>query len=221
MTAALLSGLLVTALLARHRVRPDHRLRTLAPAAGTPPPTGTPPRLRRRTRRCRPDELAGWCDALARDVRSGATLRAALRAAEPPAGSSLREVGRRLQRGASLADALSVRVASPHEQAALTVLAACAHHGGPAAQPLDRVAATLRRRAADEAERAVHSAQARLSALVMTVLPGTVLLLLITTSASVRTVTATPTGAIVVACGLGLNALGWWWMRRIIGGGRR
>jgi tight adherence protein B len=121
-----------------------------------------------------------------------------------------------LARGLPLADSVAVRAVTADEQAVLTVLAACAHHGGAAARPLDQVAATLRRRAADAAERSVHSAQARLSALVMTVLPGGVLVLLLATSPSVRTITASPMGAVVVTSGLLLNALGWTWMRRII-----
>lgn len=219
MTTALLAGCLVAVVASMTRIRPDPRLRDAPPAPRTRRPA---PRLPlRRPARPGPTEIAGWCDALARELRAGTSLGSALRTVHPPAGSSLDGIPHRLARGVPLTEALSVVTRSADEQAALTVLAACADHGGPAAQPLDRLAAMLRRRAADAAERAVHSAQARLSALVMTLLPGAVLVLLLTTSPSVRAVTATRLGGFVILLGLGANALGWWWMRRVIVGTSR
>jgi Flp pilus assembly protein TadB len=222
MIAGVLAGCLVVAVLSICRIRPDHRLREGAPAPRAPTArlTATRPRFRR-SRRAAPAEIAGWCDALARDVRAGSSLGAALRTIPAPEGTTLVAIPHALARGRSLTEALATGATSPDEHAVLTVLAACAQHGGPAAQPLDQVAATLRRRAADAAERAVHSAQARLSAMVMTVLPGAVLLLLLVTSPAVRRTAGSALGATVVALGLGLNALGWVWMRRIIGGRRR
>lgn len=217
MIPAVLTGCLVVLALAPFRLRPDHRLRDQS----TPRRSRRRPNLRRRAPRGGPGALARWCDALARDVRSGDSLPKALRSQAPPTDTALGEIRRRLEQGAPLHEALAVPVTTADEHAVLTVLAACAHHGGPAAQPLDRAAAALRRRAADDAERAVHSAQARLSALVMTVLPGAVLVLLLTTSPPVRTTVRTPLGTSVVVLGLGLNAVGWWWMRRVISGGRR
>lgn len=219
MTTALLSGCLVAVIAAVVRVRPDPRLRDMPEAPARRRASERLPFLR--TAEAGPAEIAGWCDALARELRSGTSLGSALRTVRPPDGSSLDEIPHRLARGVPLAEALTVATRTPDEQAALTVLAACADHGGPAAQPLDRVAGMLRRRAADAAERAVHSAQARLSAFVMTLLPGVVLVLLLTTSPSVRAVTATPAGVFVIVLGLVANALGWWWMRRIIVGRSR
>lgn len=218
MTAGLLAGCLTAVLLTCGRVRPDHRLRDATPRRPKPHP-----RLRLPTRRRSAGavEVAAWCDALAREVRAGAALGAALRVVEAPAGTPLTGIRHALGRGTPLTETLAIDVSSPDQQAALTVLTALAHHGGPAAQPLDQVAATLRRRAADAAERSVHSSQARLSALVMTVLPGAVLLLLLLTSPSVRNTTGSPLGAVVVGLGLLLNGLGWLWMRRIIVGRSR
>lgn len=215
MTPATWAGLLVATVLAVHRIRPDHRIR---PADADPAPTADPPPVGRRHRpaRCGPATWAAWCDTLARDVRAGATLVAALRTNPAPDRSSLHTVSDRLGRGVPLADALRVDSVDRDEQAVLTVLAACAAAGGPAAQPLDRLAAVLRRRAADAAERQVHSAQARLSALVMTVIPVAVLLLLLSTSASVRTLTTSTGGALTLVVGLALNGSGWWWMHRTI-----
>jgi tight adherence protein B len=86
------------------------------------------------------------------------------------------------------------------------------------AAAIDRVAATLRQRAADRAERRVQAAQARLSAHVMTAVPLSMLGLLLATDGDVRAVTTTPIGATCLVTGLALNAIGWTWMRHIVEG---
>jgi tight adherence protein B len=153
-------------------------------------------------------------------VRSGSSLHAAVRSEEPPAGEAdvVAAIVLALDRGVPLREALAVRARSPHMRLALTVVRACASQGGPAAEPLDRAAAVLRSRDADLAERRAQSAQARLSALVMTVLPVAVLMLLVTTSASVRAELRTPLGLTVVLSGAALNVAGWRWMRHVIDG---
>lgn len=174
---------------------------------------------RRRARPPQPDELAVWCDALSRSVRSGATLTAALRAVAAPAaiGREIDDIRFALERGSTLRAALDgVDPASPHLRLAVVVLRACASHGGPSAEPIDRAAAALRMRAALDAERRTQSAQARMSAVVMTLLPISMLALLVATSSSVRAAVVSPAGVVVVVAGAGLNAAGWTWMRRVI-----
>lgn len=179
-------------------------------------------RLRRPRRRRPPSitatEVAVWCEALARVVRSGSTLHTALRTTDAPPGSAgyVDGVVLAIRRGSRLADALAEPTPSPHLDLAVTVLRACAINGGPPAEPLDRAAATLRGRAADAAERRTHSAQARLSAIVMTILPVGMLALLLVTSSTTRDAALTPAGAALVAVGGALNLVGWRWMRSII-----
>ena len=98
----------------------------------------------------------------------------------------------------------------------LTVIAAASEVGGSAAAAIDRVAATLRQRAADQAERRVQAAQARLSAHVMTAVPLSMLGLLLATDDDVRVVIITPVGATCLVAGLTLNTGGWLWMRHIV-----
>jgi tight adherence protein B len=167
------------------------------------------------------DDVAAWCDEISRIVRSGASLPAALRSATPapPLARVVAPIGLALDRGDSVANATRrVAAGGSSVDLALGVLRACAELGGPAAQPLDRTASTLRARAADLAERQVHSAQARLSALVLTLLPGGALTLLLVTSATSRAAITGPAGLFSLSAGAALNATGWWWMRRIIGG---
>lgn len=181
-----------------------------------------PVRITRFARRTRlgDDDVAAWCDDLARRVRSGASLASALRTATPsPALSPIvAPIGLALDRGDSVAGATR-RIASgdANVELALGVLHACADLGGPAAQPLDRAASTLRARAADLADRDVHSAQARLSALVLTLLPVAALALVLSTSPATRAAVLGSSGSICLGVGAVLNAAGWWWMRRIIG----
>jgi tight adherence protein B len=167
-----------------------------------------------------PDEAAAWCDALARDLRGGSTLRHALATVIPGDGTTATRtepLRLALDRGRSIADATAT-IGDPgtHLHLALAVIAAASDVGGSTAPAIDRVATTLRQRAADRAERRAQAAQARLSAHVMTAVPLSMLGLLLATDDDVRAVTTTQAGATCLVAGLALNAGGWWWMRRIV-----
>lgn len=226
MLSALLAACAVVALAARFQPMP--RVRSFSPQRGV---TTSRPRQRRarramlrRERPVDPAELAVWCDALARALRAGSTLHQSLRTVAPPraVARQLEPALLALERGASLSGALAdLETISPHLDLAVVVLRACAEHGGPAAEPIDRAAAALRQRAALAGERRTHSAQARMSATVMTLLPGAMLGLLIVTSGSVRAAVSSPSGVAAVMLGAALNLAGWWWMRRMIEGDAR
>lgn len=194
---------------------------------------------RRRRQRDRPDTaaVATWCDDLAIRLRSGATVHSAL-ATTTPTHAVLAEhtepLRRALRRGRPVAVAAAEladrprrgRRPSEHTEHAVsslmlvaTVLATAAEAGGPIAPPLERTATALRLRWADEQERAANTAQARLSAVVMSLVPVGALAFLVATDGEVRATSTTPLGGLLVAGGLGLNGLGWWWMRRVIGAG--
>ena len=106
----------------------------------------------------------------------------------------------------------------PAVHLAVTVMAASARVGGPVAQALDRAAATLRLRHADALDRAAQSAQARMSAQVLTAVPIGALALLASFDPEVREVLASPVGFALVATGSAASALSWWWMKRIVEG---
>lgn len=227
MIAAWCVAVAVLALGAAVRPRPPARRPGQPGAATVPWPHSAIVGLRRLPwprRRSRttvdPAAVAAWCESLARIVRSGSSLITALHTVEPPEGSrtTIDPIVLSLRRGARLRDALDVTTRSPHLNLALTVLRACAVNGGPPAEPLDRAAAALRGRAADAADRRTQSAQARLSAKVMTVLPVAMLTLLLATSATTRTAATSRAGFVAIILGAVLNVGGWHWMRRIIGG---
>ena len=174
---------------------------------------------RRPSTRVDPTALAAWCDALARALRGGATLRHALCNVPPPERTQalFAPALLALERGAPVAVALAQIESSSHDlDVVLVVMRACAEHGGAAAEPIDRAAATLRQRTALAGERRTNSAQARMSALVMTCLPGAMLTLLAITSRSVRGGATSSVGSFAIALGVLLNVAGWGWMRRVI-----
>lgn len=190
-------------------IRPQRRRRLRLPTARAATPAA---------------EVAAWCDRLGRAVRGGTSLAAAIMETPPPPThvETVVQVRLALDRGRPLSDAIEVSATGSNDlDLALLVLRACARHGGPPAEPIDRAAAALRARAAAVEDRRTQSAQARLSAVVMTLLPLAMLLVLVISSASVRSTLTTPVGIVVVTGGLLLNAIGWRWMRRIIDGRRR
>ena len=163
--------------------------------------------------------LAHWCEGVARAVRGGDTLRTAIEHTEPDdtASDAVIVVRRAVEHRRIPSDTESTRpIDDPDTALVVTVAVACADHGGPAAEPFDRAAGVLRARAAERDERRVQSAQARLSAGVLTWLPVAMLLVLLVSSASVRSSVATPFGMLTVGAGLVLNVIGWWWMRRTV-----
>ncbi len=181
--------------------------------------------------RCAPipaAHVAVWCDALSRRLRAGDTLRTALEH-ELPDDRALRTrtdpIRTTLSHGVAVSQA--VTTAAPdlasardqHLELLCWVIAATADFGGSAAAPIDRVGAALRLRSADGQERDAQSAQARLSAHVLTIVPLAVLALLAATDADVRRFSAGGLGLMVIVCGLVLNLTGWSWMKRVVTGG--
>lgn len=167
-------------------------------------------------------EMAAWCEHAARGLRAGGSLSTAIGAAgaaAPGPGQVMLPAVDALHRGLSMAAALErlVPVAGTPQAVVTPVLRACVELGGQAAGPLDRVAANLHARADADAERVAHSAQARLSAQVLTVLPIGVFSLMALGEPSIRAASMSPIGLACILSGGALNLAGWWWMRRLIG----
>lgn len=180
-------------------------------------------RARRLDRRMpRPRAVASWCDHLARQIRSGATLVEAMTTTVPVDAATRRcteTIRLQVGRGRPITQTLDehdVLAAGTHLDLALGVMATTARLGGSAAPAIDRTASVLRQRAADHDERAAQAAQARLSAHVMTAVPLAMLAVLLITDADVRTAVSGPVGSLCVGLGLALNAVGSMWMRRVV-----
>jgi tight adherence protein B len=159
-----------------------------------------------------PGDAAGWAAALERvaaEVRTGASLPAAIAAVEPLPGGATR-----LTAGGGPLPGLA---AGDDDAAyALHALGAAHNLGGPVAATLDNAAATLRERDAMRAEACAHSAPARLSAGVLTAVPLVFCAGNLATSPTFRAAWASSAGLVCAAVGAALNIVGWRWMRRTI-----
>ena len=197
-----------------------------SPARQPSPPAGVRRRFagrwsRRTGQRGEADDatVAAWCERVAAGVRSGSSLtQAVIDAADQP-GSPFDHIVHAVRRGQPLATAFRNGPDDPRTAAGLTapVVAACADVGGATAPALERMAEVLLARSAEHAERSTASAQARLSARVMTLVPVGVVGLLVVAEPSIRGILTTPAGVACVVTGTSLDLAGWWWMRRMIG----
>ncbi|MFK8023373.1 MAG: type II secretion system F family protein [Ilumatobacter sp.] len=167
-------------------------------------------------------DVAVWVDEVARSLRHGATLGASLAELEPVdvvVAELTAPLRHHLERGATVVEACDAWIAGldhrrgHHLLAVGAVLAATALVGGSGSEALDRAAGVMRGHAAADLEREAQSAQAKLSAKVLTIIPLALLAVMVMADAEVRSVLATPSGAGTVAAGIAANAVGLWWMR--------
>lgn len=180
-----------------------------------------PPSLRRP----RPidEQLPDALDAIARSLRSGASLPQAIgetaRASRGEVGRDLTEVSAAVDRGEPLAAALHAwgeMRATAGVRLASAAIALGAESGGAAARAIDGVANTLRTNLAIAGEVRALSAQARLSALVIVLAPvGFTLFTATTDAGTLELLLTTPLGIACLAVGGGLDLVGWLWMRRL------
>ncbi len=167
-----------------------------------------------------PDSL----DAIARSTRSGRSVLQALADLDTPQASPADRcfvaVARSVHRGASLQQALSEVIDStsiPALRLATTALIVGSQTGAAPARAVEGVAATLRDRLALERELAAQSSQARASVAVLVLAPlGFGLFALATDPRVGQFLLRSPVGWTCLVLGLGLNALGAWWMSRIM-----
>lgn len=175
------------------------------------------PRLVPQPPRSRPQPVrwAEFLDAVASSVRSGDSLTTAIEVAAQrtgtlaPATSAPGPAGGR-RRG--------VLPAGADEAVVLQALEVAARLGGPIASGLQHAADLLREREATRAEARAHAAQARLSAVVLTLVPVAFAAFGVVASSSYRSAVDGGAGVVLAAAGVTLNLVGWRWMRHIIHG---
>lgn len=183
-----------------------------------------------RSRAGRADErieqaLPGALEAVARSLRSGASLRQAVEEAGAAAGTGrvlageLSRAASEAAHGASLVSALeAVGARRPLPGIRLGIAALClgAETGGAQARAVDGVAATVRERLAVGAELRALSSQARISALVIGLAPvGFGAFAAATDPRTSQFLLHSTAGLILLVAGLTLDAVGWLWMQRL------
>lgn len=176
----------------------------------------------RRARQRQLDALPLLLHALSRSLRSGKTLHAALRevaADSAVAGDEFVRAARRVADGSPVEHELDRWAAAlAHRDADLvrSVVNTGATTGSALAASFDRAAASLQERADLRREIAALTAQARASALLLTVAPVVFLGVMATADPGVLAfATATPVGRAALLVGVVLDALGWAWMQRL------
>ena len=185
-------------------------------------------RCRRRTEVVagRRAQLPQALERLAAALRSGSSLPVALgeagRATPDPLGAELETVARGAAQGQPIAGVLDDWTRDhrdPGTRLAATALVLATVVGAAPARAVDGVASTLRERLELAAERRALASQARTSAVVLSLAPlAFAVLLAMTDAAAARFLLRTTAGWVCLAAGLGLNALGAWWMARLTRG---
>ncbi len=167
--------------------------------------------------------LPGALEAVARSLRSGASLRAAVAeaaaATDGVLGSELARVESDSRRGVPLVvalDALAVRLPLPGVRLAVAALALGVETGGAQARAVDGVATTLRDRIAAGAEGRALAAQTRASVWVIAISPAAFCAFAVTTDPrTARFFFRSAPGLTFLALGLVLDGAGALWMRRL------
>lgn len=185
-------------------------------------PLFAPRWLERRAERRRAEAVPAVLDAVARGLRSGASLTQALdeAAGEPGAlKAELTAVVTEARRGVGLAPALdrwaAVRPTGP-VRLAVASLAMGAETGGTTARTVEGVAATVRQRLAVAGEARALTSQARISAQVMALAPlGFCAIGAATDPALARFLFVTPLGWLFLVVGVALDLLGAAWMQKL------
>ena len=202
----------------------DVRLRLHHPVATAPTRWAWRPGRTGAERRRLVADLPGALEDVARSLRSGTSLRVALAeastAAAGPARTDLGVVVERIDRGVSVGSALdawAVRRRAPEVRLAVAALGLGLDAGFTSARTVDGVAATLRERAALAGEVAAQAAQARLSALVIVLLPAAFTSWACLTDGRIAGfLLASTAGWACLLGGVTLNVVGAAWMARIM-----
>ena len=184
-------------------------------------------RGQRRSRREMERSLPMICEAIAREVRSGASPAGGLLAASRQlpdvdvTRTGLGSVASALERGVPVRTALADwgdLYRSPSLAQVIAVMCVADDVGGQSAGAFDHVARSLRDRVEVADEARALSAQARASAVLLTTLPpcAAFLLALIEPAAGSFLIGTAAGWACLLAAGL-LLTVGWTWLRRLAG----
>lgn len=172
----------------------------------------------------RREQLPEALERMAGALRTGSSLPHALaearRTTDAPLGPELAELAHEAERGYPLLDVLD-RWTEMHDDTgtrlAATALALASGVGAAPARAIDGVAATLRERLGQAAERRTQAVQAHYSAVVLSAAPLVFTgLLALTNAAAAHFLLRTPAGWACLLVGVGLDVLGAVWMMRLV-----
>jgi tight adherence protein B len=167
--------------------------------------------------------------SMAATLRAGRSLEQAIAAAgdeiSAPVGPSVVAISDRVALGTALDVSIAIwadEVATPESRLIAGVLGLQRRTGGALAGPLDELAATLRSRRSAARELRSLTAQARLSAAILGLLPIGFFLFLSTVSRSdIESAISTTAGGAAVALGVLLQGGAFLWIRSLLRAGER
>jgi tight adherence protein B len=181
-------------------------------------------RRRRRGEIATQERLAEAVSLIASAMRSGRSLHQAIELAatdlDPPLGSTFRRLADRTGLGDPMdesIDAWAGDVGGPDARLVAGVLKLHRRTGGSLAASLENLAATLRDRRASARELGSLTAQARLSATILGLLPiGFFLFLSVIARRDLEAAYETPTGVAAIGFGLALQGAAYVWIRHLL-----
>lgn len=204
----------------------------LLPASSSPGVPSVGPMVRRvlallRRERSAPDDDRALLDAIgstAEHLRSGAALQEAFGHAgaglQGRIGAAFLRFRDRTELGTPFDVALAAwaeEVSTPEARLVAAMVGLQRRTGGMLARTLEELGGALRRRLEAEADLRALTAQARLSAWIVGLLPiGFLAFLLLVSGPDLVAVFRTPAGGMCLLVGLGLEAAGAMWVRRIL-----
>jgi len=180
-------------------------------------------RARQRRAEAFAQALDGALGIMSSSLRAGVSLAQAIaraaEQAEEPVRTELQRAARAISLGATAAEALasvSKRVASPDWELVVVATNILTRTGGNLAEVFDQIAATIRaRRLARKAIQA-QTAQIRLTATLVAVIPAFVTLAIRLLNPGYFTpMLSSPAGVVVFAGAFGVIFLGWLWIRNM------
>jgi tight adherence protein B len=187
-------------------------------------PTIVERRRRAKVSRVTQDQLAEGVSVIASGLRAGRSLRQAFELAakevDPPIGPSLDRIVDRVELGDPMDDAVDAWAAglsSADARLAAGVLHLHRRTGGALAATLEELASMLRARRSAARELRSLTAQARLSANILGLLPlGFFAFLSVVARDDMIAALATPVGASAILVGLLLQTAAYVWIRRLL-----
>jgi tight adherence protein B len=170
------------------------------------------------------DQLAQAVSTIASCLRSGRSVSQAIELAadelDPPLGPSVRRMADRLELGdpfPETVEAWALDVGGPDVRLAAGVFQLHRRTGGALASTLEELGSTLRERRSAARELRSLTAQARLSATILGLLPiGFFLFLSAIARQDLQEAYRTSLGATAIALGLALQAVAYLWIRRLL-----
>jgi tight adherence protein B len=181
-------------------------------------------RRRARLSRLTQDQLAEGVSVVASGLRAGRSLRQAFELAagevEPPIGPSFDRIGDRVELGDPIDDAIdawAAEISGADARLAAGVLRLHRRTGGALAATLEELSSTLRARRSAARELRSLTAQARLSANILGLLPlGFFVFLAVVARDDMVAAITTPAGSLAILLGLVLQAAAYVWIRRLL-----